>query len=81
MTSMTSAVLRGVAAVPLAHQPGTACEYCLASDILGRVVEKTSGQASGPIRAYRRKPFKQMVQQAVTDSRQAEDTRTAQAAD
>jgi CubicO group peptidase (beta-lactamase class C family) len=32
-----------LAKVPLIHQPGTAWEYSLASDTLGRVVEKASG--------------------------------------
>ena len=33
-----------LAKVPLTHQPGTAWEYSLASDVLGRVVEAASGQ-------------------------------------
>jgi CubicO group peptidase (beta-lactamase class C family) len=32
-------------AAPLAHQPGTIWEYSLASDVLGRVVEKASGMS------------------------------------
>jgi CubicO group peptidase (beta-lactamase class C family) len=32
---------------PLAHQPGTTWEYSLAVDVLGRVVEKISGQRLG----------------------------------
>lgn len=32
-----------LAKVPLAHQPGTVFEYSLASDLLGRVVEKAAG--------------------------------------
>lgn len=34
-----------LADVPLAHQPGTAWEYSLASDVLGRVVEAASGMS------------------------------------
>jgi CubicO group peptidase (beta-lactamase class C family) len=33
----------GLAKAPLIHQPGTVWEYSLASDVLGRVVEKASG--------------------------------------
>jgi CubicO group peptidase (beta-lactamase class C family) len=33
-----------LAKIPLVHQPGTVWEYSLASDVLGRVVEKVSGQ-------------------------------------
>ena len=33
--------------VPLVHQPGTTWEYSLASDVLGRVVEKASGKRLG----------------------------------
>ncbi len=33
----------GLAEAPLAHQPGTTWEYSLASDVLGRVVERASG--------------------------------------
>ena len=33
--------------VPLAHQPGTTWEYSLSTDVLGRVVEKVSGQPLG----------------------------------
>jgi CubicO group peptidase (beta-lactamase class C family) len=36
-----------LAQAPLAHQPGTAWEYSLAIDVLGRVVEKVSGQRLG----------------------------------
>lgn len=36
-----------VAATPLLHQPGTVFEYGLSSDILGRVVERASGQRLG----------------------------------
>jgi CubicO group peptidase (beta-lactamase class C family) len=35
--------IKAIAQVPLIHQPGTRWEYSLASDILGRVVEKASG--------------------------------------
>jgi CubicO group peptidase (beta-lactamase class C family) len=35
--------VRAIAQVPLIHQPGTRWEYSLATDILGRVVEKASG--------------------------------------
>jgi CubicO group peptidase (beta-lactamase class C family) len=33
-----------LAKVPLAHQPGTTWEYGLSTDVLGRVIEKVSGQ-------------------------------------
>jgi CubicO group peptidase (beta-lactamase class C family) len=33
-----------IAAIPLIHQPGTAWEYSMASDVLGRVVETVSGK-------------------------------------
>ena len=33
-----------LAQVPLMHQPGTTYEYSLSTDVLGRVVEKVSGQ-------------------------------------
>ena len=36
-----------LAKVPLAHQPGTVWEYSMASDVLGRVVEKASGMRLG----------------------------------
>ena len=36
-----------IAAIPLVHQPGTAWEYSMASDILGRVVEAVSGKRLG----------------------------------
>jgi CubicO group peptidase (beta-lactamase class C family) len=36
-----------IAKVPLAHQPGTTWEYSLSTDVLGRVVEKASGQPLG----------------------------------
>lgn len=36
--------VRNLAAAPLAYQPGTVWEYSLAVDLLGRVVEKVSGQ-------------------------------------
>lgn len=42
-----------LAKVPLAHQPGTVWEYSLASDLLGRVVEKASGQRLGDFLAAR----------------------------
>ncbi len=42
-----------LAKVPLAHQPGTFWEYSLASDVLGRVVEKASGQRLGDFLAAR----------------------------
>ena len=38
-----------LAKAPLAHQPGTAWEYSLAVDVLGRVVEKVSGQRLGDL--------------------------------
>ncbi|HEX6111403.1 MAG TPA: serine hydrolase domain-containing protein, partial [Geminicoccaceae bacterium] len=37
----------GLAKAPLIHQPGTVWEYSLASDVLGRVVEKASGMRLG----------------------------------
>ncbi|MFO1321403.1 MAG: serine hydrolase domain-containing protein [Burkholderiales bacterium] len=42
-----------LAKVPLAHQPGTVWEYSLASDLLGRVVEKASGMRLGDFLAAR----------------------------
>ncbi len=36
-----------LAKVPLAHQPGTAWEYSLSTDVLGRVVEAVSGVTLG----------------------------------
>jgi CubicO group peptidase (beta-lactamase class C family) len=39
--------IAALAKVPLAHQPGTAWEYGLSTDILGRVVEKVSGMSLG----------------------------------
>jgi CubicO group peptidase (beta-lactamase class C family) len=36
-----------LAQAPLAHQPGTAWEYSLSTDVLGRVVEKVSGVPLG----------------------------------
>ena len=38
---------RRLAAAPLAYQPGTVWQYSLAVDVLGRVVEKASGQRLG----------------------------------
>jgi CubicO group peptidase (beta-lactamase class C family) len=37
----------GVASTPLLHQPCTVFEYSFSTDILGRVVEATSGQRLG----------------------------------
>ena len=37
----------GLAKAPLIHQPGTVWEYSLATDVLGRVVEKASGMRLG----------------------------------
>jgi CubicO group peptidase (beta-lactamase class C family) len=37
----------GLAKAPLVHQPGTVWEYSLATDVLGRVVEKASGMRLG----------------------------------
>jgi CubicO group peptidase (beta-lactamase class C family) len=34
----------GIASAPLVHEPGTTWEYSMAVDVLGRVVEKVSGQ-------------------------------------
>ena len=36
-----------LAKVPLAHQPGTTWEYSLSTDVLGRVIEKVSGERLG----------------------------------
>jgi CubicO group peptidase (beta-lactamase class C family) len=36
-----------LARVPLAHQPGTAWEYSLSTDVLGRVIEAVSGATLG----------------------------------
>src|SRR5205085_12114175 len=36
--------VQALAAAPLAYQPGTVWEYSLATDLLGRVIEKASGQ-------------------------------------
>ena len=36
--------VQGLSKAPLVHQPGTAWEYSLAVDVLGRVVEKASGK-------------------------------------
>jgi CubicO group peptidase (beta-lactamase class C family) len=36
--------IAGLARAPLVHQPGRVWEYSLASDVLGRVVERASGQ-------------------------------------
>ena len=35
-----------LAKVPLAHQPGTAWEYSLSTDVMGRVVEVVSGKTA-----------------------------------
>ena len=37
--------VRRLAGIPLAHQPGTAWEYGLSTDVLGRLVEVVSGQS------------------------------------
>src|SRR5262249_44392541 len=37
--------VRRLARLPLAHQPGTAWEYGLSTDVLGRVVEVVSGES------------------------------------
>jgi CubicO group peptidase (beta-lactamase class C family) len=37
--------VRRVAGIPLAHQPGTAWEYGLSTDVIGRLVEVVSGQS------------------------------------
>jgi CubicO group peptidase (beta-lactamase class C family) len=39
--------VRRLAALPLLHQPGTAWEYGLNTDVLGRLVEVASGQSLG----------------------------------
>jgi CubicO group peptidase (beta-lactamase class C family) len=48
-----------LAQAPLAHQPGTAWEYSLAIDVLGRVVEKVSGQRLGRLPERARLPAAQ----------------------
>ncbi|MBY0296590.1 MAG: beta-lactamase family protein [Methylobacterium sp.] len=40
----SEAFTKRIAGAPLAHQPGTTWEYSLATDVLGRVIEKVSGQ-------------------------------------
>ena len=42
-----------LAAVPLLRQPGTAWEYSLSTDVLGRVIEAASGQRLGDFMAER----------------------------
>ena len=42
-----------LAAVPLLRQPGTAWEYSLSTDVLGRVIEAASGQRLGDFMADR----------------------------
>ena len=45
--------LERLAKVPLAHQPGSAWEYSLSTDVLGRVVEAVSGTTLGKFLAER----------------------------
>jgi CubicO group peptidase (beta-lactamase class C family) len=45
--------VRRLGQAPLAYQPGTVWEYSLAIDLLGRVVEKVSGQRLGDFLAAR----------------------------
>ncbi len=45
--------VHALAQAPLAYQPGTVWEYSLATDLLGRVVEKVSGQRLGDFLAER----------------------------
>src|SRR3989441_11238673 len=45
--------LERLAKVPLAHQPGSAWEYSLSTDVLGRVVEAVSGASLGKFLAER----------------------------
>jgi len=42
-----------LAQAPLAHQPGTAWEYSISTDVLGRVIEKVSGMSLGDFLAER----------------------------
>jgi CubicO group peptidase (beta-lactamase class C family) len=62
-----------LAKVPLAHQPGTTWEYGLSTDVLGRVIEKVSGQRLSEFLEERLfKPLKMnqagvVMQPAVTD--------------
>src|SRR4029079_6946680 len=42
--------------LPLAHQPGSAWEYSMSTDVLGRIVEVASGM-----------PFDQFVQEKITN--------------
>jgi CubicO group peptidase (beta-lactamase class C family) len=39
--------IQRIAKVPLAHHPGTTWEYSMSTDVLGRVIEKVSGQPLG----------------------------------
>jgi CubicO group peptidase (beta-lactamase class C family) len=41
------AQIAGLAKAPLIHQPGTAWEYSVASDVLGRVIERAAGMRLG----------------------------------
>ncbi|MBP8307563.1 MAG: beta-lactamase family protein [Burkholderiaceae bacterium] len=45
--------MRRLAALPLAHQPGTQWEYSRATDVLGHLVELASGQTLGGFLAQR----------------------------
>jgi len=42
--SSLAQMVAGIAAMPLAHQPGAAWEYSVSTDVLGRVVEVVSGK-------------------------------------
>lgn len=48
-----AAQMRRLAALPLAHQPGTQWEYSRATDVLGHLVELVSGQTLGSFLAQR----------------------------
>ena len=47
-----AAQVRRLAALPLAHQPGTQWEYSRGTDVLGRLIEIVSGQSLGAFLAH-----------------------------
>ena len=48
-----AALMTALAALPLAHQPGTRWEYSRSTDVLGRLIEIISGQTLGEFLAQR----------------------------
>ncbi len=56
-------VVESIAALPLAHQPGTAWRYSVATDVLGYLVQVVSG-----------KPFEQFLQERIFDPLGMNDT-------